>query len=106
MTLEVFLIVLGGIQAEFFFFRGNPHWLKEVYQFEDNIRHYKAKPTAISIPFTCVHMKAVLPSQRPSAPAPFTDFVAKTPVNNIPTIPPTPWQGNTSRVSSRVDFCL
>ena len=30
----------------------------------------------------------------------FTDFDAKTPVNNIPTIPPTPWQANTSKASS------
>jgi hypothetical protein len=29
-----------------------------------------------------------------------TLWLANTPVNSIPTIPPTPWQGNTSSVSS------
>jgi hypothetical protein len=29
---------------------------------------------------------------------------AKTPVAIIPTIPPTPWHGKTSKVSSRVDL--
>src|SRR5918998_530021 len=31
-------------------------------------------------------------------------LAAKTPVASMPTMPPTPWQGKTSRVSSRVDF--
>ena len=42
----------------------------------------------------------------PSAPAGFIALEASTPVSNIPTIPPTPWQGKTSNVSSKFDFDL
>src|SRR4051812_5646539 len=40
--------------------------------------------------------------------APFTAVLARKPVISIPTAPPTPWQGNTSSVSSRevLDFQL
>src|SRR5690606_35992554 len=34
------------------------------------------------------------------------ELCANTPVNNIPTIPPTPWLGNTSKVSSKFDLVL
>src|SRR5690606_5232273 len=45
-------------------------------------------------------MKRPLPTPLPS----FTACVARRPVITIPTAPPTPWQGNTSRVSSKEVF--
>src|SRR6185436_6002019 len=54
-----------------------------------------------------VRKKLTLPKNNPSFPAELTALVANTPVINIPTIPPIPWQGNTSSVSSSfVDFCF
>ena len=44
------------------------------------------------------------PKNKPSAPAAFTALLAKIPVISIPTIPPIPWHGNTSNVSSTLDF--
>ena len=45
------------------------------------------------------------PKNKPSSvTAAFIAFEANIPVISIPTIPPTPWQGNTSSVSSKVDL--
>jgi hypothetical protein len=60
-----------------------------------------AKPAATTTLTTWTPRRVALPCSRPSAPPAFTAVVAKTPVSTEPTIPPTPWQAKTSRVSSR-----
>src|SRR3546814_9870783 len=55
------------------------------------------------MPSTWLRKSSKLPYHQPSLMAELTTALAKTPVNSIPTIPPTPWHGNTSRVSSMVE---
>src|SRR5688572_27471923 len=70
--------------------------------FRITIEPTKTKPTTMANAFRCTKNKVVSPKNRPLPVvfAPLTAVWASRPVINMPTAPPTPWQGNTSRVSS------
>ncbi len=67
----------------------------------------KAKADTSTNANMCLIKRVVSPKNNPwSVTTPLIEDEAKIPVKTIPTIPPTPWQGKTSNVSSKAVFVL